>query len=366
MRVLFLIRSLHAGGAEHQLVLLANGLAAKGHDVGVAVFYPGGLLEKALNGPTLHPLGKKGRWDLYGFGKAFFACLKDFRPDVLHSYMGTANNLAALAKIFMPSLRVVWGIRSSNMDYTRFGKLAFLDDKIQSLLSGFPDVIIANSQRGRDDAVQRRVREDRLLVIPNGIDTRAFHPDRALGLPLRTRCGCGGEEILVGLVARLDPLKDHGTFLRAARIVAERDRDVRFVCVGGGQLRNELMELGRGLGLEEVIAWTGEMQDMPAVYNALDVLCLSSTTEGFPNVLGEAMACGVPCVSTDAGDAALIVGDQGRVVPKSNPEKLAGAVLDMVSAVRAKQGPATRERIVELFSLERMIDAAEAVLSSAR
>lgn len=240
MRILFLIRSLEAGGAERQLVLLANGLARRGHDVGVAVFYPGGVLERQLDGPELFSLEKKGRWDLVGFWRSFRKCLHAFGPEVLHGYLGTANNLSVLAKAFQPSLKVVWGIRGTKVDFAHYGKLARLDSLVQSLLSRFADRIIANSARGKQDAIADGVRADRFEMIPNGIDTEVYKPDRAAGQGLRRQWGIGPDVMVIGNVSRLDPMKDHEIFLAAAQKLAAVDPSLRFVCVGGGPLAASL------------------------------------------------------------------------------------------------------------------------------
>jgi len=173
---------------------------------------------------------------------------------------------------------------------------------------------------------------------------------------------------VIGLVGRFDAKKDHGTFLHAAAIAA-RERDaLRFVCVGDGPAadRRGLEALAQGLGLGDRVVWVGFRRDMSAVYGALDVATLTSSFgEGFPNVVAEAMACGVPCVATDVGDAAFILGDLGRVVPPRNPRALA----DRWMAALARESTAGirsqgRRRIEENFGLELMIDRTEHALAA--
>lgn len=363
MRVLFLIRSLEAGGAERQLVLLANGLAQRGHEVGVAVFYSGGILENNLDGPALFLLKKKGRWDAYSFLRSYGRCLKSFQPDILHSYLGTANNLAVLAKLFNPSLSVVWGIRSTSVNFSAYGKLAKIDYCVQRLLSNSPNMIIANSHAGKQDAINSGFSSDSFLVIPNGIDVQHYIPDQAKGTGLRGQWQHAPDDLLIGIVGRLDPMKGHWAFLQAVKIALQKEASLRVVCVGKGPLEPDLHLLCRDLKIEDKVIWAGLQIDMPAVYNALDVCCLASLFgEGFPNVLGEAMACGVPCVTTDVGDAAHIVGKTGLIVPKGNPEAMAEALLMMAQRVKRGELSETRTRIVEHFSLERMVDATETIL----
>lgn len=363
MRVLFLIRSLEPGGAERQLVLLANGLAKKGHRVGVIVFYPGGQLEEMLDGVQLHSLDKKGRWDVLGFWSSLIRCVREFRPDVLHGYLGTANNLSVLAKSALPKLKVVLGIRSTNVDFVHYGKLARLDSAAMSLLSRFADCVIANSHKGKKDALGRGVSNNCFRVVPNGIDTDRFTPAIESGRELRKAWGAADTDIVIGVVGRLDPMKGQGLVLDAAQSVLDEGVPARFVFVGGGPMADMLESEARRLDLSRHVVWAGYQAGMPSVYNAIDVCCLGSLFgEGFPNVLGEAMSCGVPCVSSDVGDAALVIGDTGIVVPPGDTQALTRGLLDMCNRLTADASVTTRQRIVGHFSLQAMIDKTENVL----
>lgn len=217
-------------------------------------------------------------------------------------------------------------------------------------------MVVANSNAGREYAVRQGFPTD-TVVVPNGIDTERFSPQSARGNDLRRRWGIPDGHFLFGVVARLDPMKDHATFIKAAAVVAEAQSEVSFVCVGGGnELRvHELKETTRRYGLEGRLFWVGSYTDMPAVYSALDGCCLSSAFgEGFPNVLGEAMSCGVCCVTTDVGDASLVVGDLGVVVEPANPEALGKALLRL-ARLEERPGSDARERIRKTFSLEKMV-----------
>jgi len=162
---------------------------------------------------------------------------------------------------------------------------------------------------------------------------------------------------LIGLVARIDPMKDHLTFLKAAQILIKQRDDVRFVCVGDGPepYKKEVLKLCDKLGLNHFIVWTGSVHNMYSVYNAMDIVTSSSISEGFSNVIAEAMACGIPCVVTDVGDSANIVDNTGLVVPESNPELLADAWSKMLDEFDkgnfTNMSSAARKRIVKEFSL---------------
>lgn len=371
LRVFFLIRDLNLGGAERQLVLLANGLAARGHVVAVAVFYGGGALERDLRGVELFDLGKRGRWDLTAFYRRLAALVLRFRPDVLHGYLGTANVLTVALRPFAPRARIFWGLRASDVDWSHYSPAWRLSARLEALWSPLAHGIVANSHAGLEAAARRGFPRNRLVHVPNGVDGAVFAPDRERGAPLRREWTAGGARTLVGLVGRTDPMKDHETFLRAAALARRERPDLGFVCVGGGEagLAGRSRELGRELGLGSALVWAGPRVDMPAVYNALDLLCLSSAFgEGFPNVVGEAMSCGLPCAVTDVGDAAAIVGDLGVVVPPRDPKALADGLLALVGHLE-REGGALRERVrarvLERFGVDALVERTEALLLEA-
>jgi len=225
------------------------------------------------------------------------------------------------------------------------------------------DRIVANSYAGRDVAVASGLPGDRLMVIPNGIDTVLFKPDTTHRAVLRAEWNVPEDAFLIGKIARLDPMKDHRTFLRAAARVSARETRFRFVCVGDGPstYADALRRDAEKLGLGDALVWAGARSDMNSVYGALDAVTLSSAFgEGFPNAVGEAMACGRSCVVTDVGDSAQIVADTGIVVEPGDAVAIAlgGQILaDESPAVRHERGGRCRARIVEAYSLTAMIDA---------
>jgi len=199
-----------------------------------------------------------------------------------------------------------------------------------------------------------------MVVIQNGIDTTHFAPDLKAGLRLRASWQVPEGSILIGIVGRLDPIKDHPTFLRAAAILAGSRPDVRFVCIGGGpeEYARDLKNLAYDLGLRDKVIWPGFItKDMAAAYNALDLCSSSSYGEGLSNAVAEAMACGVPCVVTDVGDSPLIVGDTGVVVPPKNPDALAAGWAAMIERLAGNPGlrAAARKRIESKLSAETLV-----------
>ena len=371
MRITFLTRSLNPGGAERQLVALAVGLHGLGHRVMVAPFYGGGPLAEDLceAGVPVRSLEKEGRWEMLGFLLRLTRLVREEEPDVLHAYLGVPNVLAVLLRPFFPRVRVVWGFRASALDFGRYDRVSRLVLRTERLLSRFADLIIVNSHAGSDQAIKYGFPEKKIAVIPNGIDADTFRPDPEARDRVRAEWGVTEGEKLIGLVGRLIPIKDHPNFLRAAALLLRERGDVRFVCVGDGRpsYRRELHDMARELGLADRVFWAGTRRDIPNVNNALDVATLSSYSEGFPNVVGEAMACGIPCVVTDVGDAAWIVGETGVVVPPRNPEKLAQgwrSVMDKMDKDPALLSHDARRRVVQEFSLGALFEKTSGVLSS--
>ncbi len=362
MRILLLTRSLGLGGAERQLVMLARGLSHGGHHVAVAVFYPGGAFEEELrsDGILVHDLGKRGRWDTLPFVARLARAVRAERPDVVLTSNG-ANLFAALLKPLFPSVKMVWAVRSAMDDLGAYDWLMRAAPRLESLASPLADAIFANSHAARRQAVANGMNGAKIVVIPNGIDCERFRPDPVAGRRLREEWAIPADARLVGVVARLDPVKNHRTFLEAASRVASARPDVRFVCVGGGKpaYRLALERLASELALAPRLTWAGERKVTNAVYGALDVAVLSSDAESFPNAVAEAMACGKPVVVTNAGDMPVIVGDTGIVVPPREPTSLARGILQLLERTESPASTLpirTRARIEREFSVQLLVD----------
>lgn len=363
MKIFFLIRSLNYGGAERQLIVLAKGLYAKGHEVVVASFYSGGPMEQELlrAGVRVRPLQKQGRWDLLFFLFRLARVMREERPEILHSYL--TDLVTVILKPWFPSMKIVWGIRSSNMDLSQYDWLSWVTYKMTFRLSRFADAVIANSRAGRDYYVAQGYPWAKIVVIPNGIDTQRFRPDPEARRRVRSEWGIQDHQQVIGIVGRLDPMKDHPTFLQAASLLSQERKHLLFVCVGDGPVerRDSLHHMARSLKLTERVIWSDGRNDMGHVFNALDLFVSSSISEGFSNVIAEAMACGVRCVVTNVGDSAWLVGDAGEVIPPRDPTALKDAIGKLLD--RRQHAPLQiRQRIVEQFSAERLVADTEHVL----
>lgn len=372
MKILFFIRSLDIGGSQRQLTMLARGLAEHGHEVVVAVLYSGSAMESALHHShvRLISLGKLGRWNVAGPLLRLWRLFLTQRPDVVYSFLPTQTTLAAmLLPPWLPT-RLVFGIRAGGMELQQYDRLSAAMYKFEAWLSWRADLVIINARALRPDAIARGLPSGRIVVVPNGIDTRAMRPDPDARRDLRRMWGFGEADFVIGMVARLDPMKDHATFLAAAGAFARAQPAARFVCVGDGPAgyRSHLEDLARRRGLENRIVWTGEMSANRAVYSAFDIATLSSAFgEGFPNVIGEAMACGTPVVATDVGDVALIVGDCGEVVPPRRPDSLSAGwsrMRERLGGDHADLQAKIRTRIVEHYDINRSVERTEQVLAA--
>ncbi len=363
MRVTLFIRDLGYAGAQRQLVALAAGLKARhGATVTVITFYGGPMTaELCAAGNEVVNLEKRGRWDMAGFIWRLVRAVRESNPDVLYSFLTESNLLAALIKPLLPGARLVWGLRDSESDAALYGMLGRAAFALSRWLSRVPHLIIANSHSGARYYVQQGYPGRSIVVVPNGIDTARFRPDAIARQRVRTEWNVKPDDTLFAIIGRLSPMKDYETFLRAAASVA--DPRARFVCVGGGDddYAARMRALARTLGIESRVQWSAPRDDMPAVFAAADALVSASAFgEGFSNVTGEAMACATPCIVTDVGDSALLVGAAGVSVPRKDPEALGAAMnrfLQLPVSERGMLAEAARHRIEENFSLDRMVDA---------
>ncbi|MES1976576.1 MAG: glycosyltransferase [Pseudomonadota bacterium] len=367
VKVLHIITSLDQGGAEAVLCRL---VAQKTEGVEYSVI---SLKGEGFYGATLEASGISPHY--FEFARffqlsSFFEFVRLVRliarlaPDVVQTWLYHADLIGGLAARMAGCRRVVWGIRSCNLSPELISRFTLVVAWVCARLSGLvPAAIACCSQQAAKEHKALGYSADKFHVIPNGYDLGLFSPSPALRHQVRTEWGIADDEVLLGCVARWDPYKDHDNLLHALSIAANAGTPVRCVLIGGGmaQGNTSLMDLLAKYNLVQSVVLAGSRKDVPAVMNALDVHILPSVSEAFPNVLAEAMACGTPCISTDVGDAALIVGDTGWVVARRDPQALSLAISDAVNSVKTEgfvgRQLAARKRIVENFSLEKMRQA---------
>lgn len=367
--VVHLITGLNRGGAESMLAKLV-GAMDRGRFRSVVVSMTGpGVLGPSLveSGTPVLSLGMvRGLPDPRGIAR-LVGVLRRYRPAVLQTWLYHADLLGTMAAAWVRRPKLVWNLRCSNMDMGRYSRQSAATRRLLAVLSGRPVAIIANSEAGRGVHERLGYHPRRWEMIPNGFDLERFRPDPAAQVRLRRELGAAEDAPLIGLPARFDPMKDHGGFLAAAAILAQRHAAVRFVLIGRGLEPGNPQIAGpaAAAGIIGRLGLLGERRDMEMVLAGLDIATLSSAFgEGFPNVLGEAMACGVPCVATDVGDAAELIGATGIIVPPRDPAALAAAwlrLLELRPEERARLGAAARQRIAGSYALPAIIARYEAL-----
>ncbi len=332
---------------ENVVVSLTNAgpLAARIRGEGIRVAAVG--MSRSLPSPV-------ALWRLYRM-------LRSERPDVLQTWLYHSDFCGLLAGRAARIPSIAWNIRCAQTDdrYKRGINGALV--RLLARLSPFPNAIAVNSQAGRDVHADLGYNPRRWAVLANGFDLERFRPDPTARAALCRELGTPDTDRLIGLVARYDPLKDHETFLRAAGQLVKVMANVRFVLAGSGvdDANTALIVMIHELGLADKVHLLGPRDDIPRLTAGLDIATCCSLGEGFPNVVGEAMACGVPCVVTDVGDAALIVGNSGVVVPPADPGALAKgwrqlAAMDTTSF--DELGRRALARVQTHYSMARCVD----------
>jgi glycosyltransferase involved in cell wall biosynthesis len=366
-RIAFVTTGLYLGGAEKMLCKLLRSLDRTRFEPSVFSLLGEGPVAdeiRALNIPV-HPASSRSPLSLLGL----VAGVRKRRFDLLQGWM-YHGNLAAWSCRIAASHRppLVWGVRASLDDTSSLQASTRLVIKLGGRLSRSADAILFNSNRSMEQHVDRAgYPSESSKVIENGFDCNVFAPDAADRLATRRRLGIADEAPVVGLIARYHPMKDHATFLNAAAAFVSKRPDARFILAGPGVdgTNRALMETIDRLGLSGAVSLLGPCSDTAPLYRAMDLCALSSSgVEGFPNVIGEAMACGTPCTVTDVGDCTHIVGDTGIVVPPGDAQALSRSwseLFGLDAAIRAKLGSAARARVLERWSLAAVASQYEAL-----
>lgn len=358
IKIIHVITGLRTGGAEMMLYKLLTRIDRKRFDNLVVSLTGSGKLKEEIEalGVPLIALGLRGPAPGIGGIAKLAALLKKTRPHILQSWLIHSNVLGLIVGKLAGVPRIVWNIRGSTRSADSYPWRIRMLVKVGAGLSRYTDAIIVNSIYGEKTHRARGYRTRQWKTIANGFDLDRFKPAPASRLSMVESMRIPENAVVFGLVARFHPVKDHETFLNAARLVVSRNERAYFILAGSGIDQNNLplADMVRRHGIEERVRLLGEYREIHNLLPALDVVCSSSREEGFSNVIGEAMACGVPCISTDAGDSKRIIGDTGLVVPPKNPEELAGAMLSMIDIGhegRYKLGEEARMRIEENFDI---------------
>ena len=374
MKLLLLGHSLSAGGTERQIVNLAKALAERSVEVHLATFYQGGRLEQevhSMSGVQFHPLRKSGLRDVVGFGRHLRRLIAERRFDVIYSFLPSPNIAALVARTLRKRPIIVWGMRLSPLNYRHYTSKIKWSGRVERWLFPLADHAVFNSQAALNEWLNDGLAKSKLTCIANGIETERYCLDPGARADVREELGLPESAKLIGLVGRIEPIKGHKTFLETAQLLSRRAPDVNYICVGGARpgmrpYAAELREYTARLGMAETVRWLGDRPDVARLMAAMDVLTSSSLGEGFPNAVAEGMACGTPCVVTDVGDSARIVGDIGKVIPPEDSSSLADAWVSFLAlshSERQELGRRSRCRVERLFSMERMAEETLALLA---
>ncbi|MBF0562094.1 MAG: glycosyltransferase [Alphaproteobacteria bacterium] len=366
-KILHVITGLGSGGAERQLTALVRGSGAASLRHVVVSLMDEGIYGAELRaaGVEVHSLGiGRGRASLGAFFR-LVRLIRHHRPQVVQTWLYHADLAGLLAAVLGGRPKVIWTLRCSDMQLDRYAPLTRSIVRVLAHLSRLPAAVIANSAAGLRVHERLGYRPRHTRVIPNGIDTGAFHPDPEARAAVRSEFGISAEVPLIGCLARHDPMKDHAGLLTA---FAKCGDSARLLLAGTGtepdnkSLTNEIF--AAGLDPSRVIR-LGERRDVPRLLAALDLFVLSSAFgEGFPNVVAEAMSCGIPGVVTDVGDAAAILGPCGTVAPPSDPAAMTTAIKKLLALSpddRTALGLQARHRITARYGLTSMTEAYEAL-----
>jgi glycosyltransferase involved in cell wall biosynthesis len=362
LHVTHLITDLDVGGAERVLsrLVTASDPSRIRHSV-ICMLRPGRIADElAAAGCPVRTLEMSRDRTSPGAALRLWSMLREERTSVLQTWLYHADLLGTLVGRLAGVRSIVWNVRCSDMDLSCYPPSTARVLAGLRWLSRWPAAVIANSQAGRVAHEFIGLRPRRWEVIPNGFEMPPQTADART--KLRDELGLARDTIVIGMLARFDPMKDHATFLHAAARLAARHPDVAFVLAGRDVTRQNdfLLQLAREAGLGGQAHFLGERSDSAAILAGLDIASLSSAFgEGCPNAIGEAMACGVPCVATSVGDTQSLIAGTGICVPPRDHEALADAwdeLLRRTPEERARLGAQARERIRTHFSLKGMVD----------
>ena len=363
LKITHIITGLNTGGAEWMLYKLISGIDKQQFDCQIISLTTLGTMGekfKAL-GVNVISLGmKNARPDPIGFYR-LIRLLKQQSPDLVQTWLYHADLLGGLAAK-LTGIAVVWNIRHSNLDTKLNKRHTLWTVKLCAKFSPhIPKAILCNSQRAIQIHQQVGYKKSLFYFIGNGFDLEQYQPNPSAKISLCHQLGLTKAAKIVGLVARFDSQKNHQGFIKAAEHIIKQRNDVYFALIGKGvdESNSQLMQWIRQTDNEEHFFLFGERSDIARLTAGFTVACSSSFGEGFPNSIGEAMACGVPCVVTDVGDCAYLVGDAGSVVPVDDNHAFSQAILKILELPPQEYqqlSQRARQRIQHNFSITKIID----------
>lgn len=367
LKVTCIITGLSTGGAEMMLLKMLERINRHHFEFNVISLTTKGEIGSQIESLDI-PVIALGLRSAFPSPVKFLCLVKTLRviqPDVVHTWMYHSDFLGGMAARLAGIKNIGWALRNSGSGQRIKCSTRLVMKTCAHLSWMIPRLILSCSEKARATHVAAGYCPDKMLVIPNGFDLNCFRPDATARSSVRSELELQQNTPLVGLIARDDPQKNHAGFLEAARFIHQTLPSVHFLLAGTGiDARNcTLQKKIEQLGLHGRVHLLGRRDDIPRLMSALDVLASSSVGEAFPNVLGEAMACEVPCVVTDVGDSAEIVGKTGRVVPSGDMAGLAHILVEVLKlplAQRQALGKQARERIQNRYEISNVVKQYEA------
>jgi glycosyltransferase involved in cell wall biosynthesis len=360
-KVVHIITGLATGGAETMLLKLLTGMDDTHFQNSVIALTDAGPIGDSIRelGIPLTVLGMSRSlpmpWDFF----RLYRQVRKHKPHVVQTWLYHADFLGYFAARLAGVKSIAWNIRCSYMGQDYYRGISGLMIKILAALSPRPEAVIVNSTAGRALHKSLGYHPPKWQIIPNGFDTDEFKASTEFRTTIRDELGISPNANVVGMVGRWDPVKGHDVFLKAASHFCKAQPDCQFVLVGAGcdDSNVELLE-NASPGLRLNLHLLGERNDIPAITAALDIAVCASIGEGFPNILGEAMACEVPCVATDVGDCSDIIADTGRIVPSGDDLAMAEAwagLLALPVDEFTELGRKARQRVDHFYSIGNVI-----------
>lgn len=369
-KILHVITGLNDGGAEAVLFRLCSFDKSSRHAV-ISLMDSGkyGRLLKA-GGVDLYCLNiPAGKVRLLALFK-LYKLMRQLKPDVVQTWMYHADLIGGVIAKLAGIKNIVWGVHHTTLVKGESKRSTILIARLNALISSFiPRRIIYCAVKSRQVQESLGFSIPKGRVVANGYDVNDFFPNANAGITFRQNVGVADQKFLIGHVGRYDPQKDHKTLLLSVCELLNSNTEFEIVLVGTHLDENNFV-LSNIIDENNLscVRRLGRRSDIPSVMSGFDVFVLSSAFgEAFPNVLNEAMACGTPCITTDVGDAAIIVGNTGWVVPPKNPQALAKAMLEAMEEKQINpegwqaRKRACRQRIIDNFSIEKMVSGYQKV-----
>lgn len=363
MRVLHIITGLGVGGAESMLERLLADLDPALVSNHVIALKEGGPIAAKISarGIPVEIIGLENHFPRSLMPLRLARHIRRIAPDLIQTWLYHADLIggvaARLARPFGPPIPVAWGVRQSVVNQDLLKPATWRVIRYAAMASHhIPQTIVVNAQASIASHAGLGFDTGKFLLIPNGFDSCRFRPDPVARAYFRKQLEVAPDCILVGLAGRFDPHKDYANFINAARIVSAQRQNIVFTACGDGVEPGnpQMAQLLRCYGQNARLRLLGRQTDMPGFWSALDIAVSTSVGEGFSNSIGEAMSCARPCIVTDVGDSASLIGDAGKVIPPGQPQALIDAILsmaDMPDEMRLELGRRGRERIQTCFSM---------------